>query len=49
MYREPVGALKYPFLVPGSGLYPNQLWGWNSWLSDSFASGYGWAQRESRL
>ena len=34
MYREPVGALKYPFLVPGSGQYANQLWDWDSWLSD---------------
>ena len=34
MYRQPVGALKYPFLVPGSGQYANQLWDWDSWLSD---------------
>lgn len=34
MYREPVGALKHPFLVPGSGQYPNQLWDWDSWMSN---------------
>lgn len=34
MNREPVGALKYPFIVPGSGPYVNDLWDWDSWLSN---------------
>ena len=34
MYRKPTGSLKYPFLVPGSDQYPNQLWDWDSWLAD---------------
>ncbi len=34
MYRKPVGSLKYPFLVPGSNQYPNQLWDWDSFLAD---------------
>jgi putative isomerase len=34
MYREPGGALKYPFLAPGSNQYLDMLWDWDSWLSD---------------
>lgn len=34
MYRKPAGSLKYPFLVPGSDQYANQLWDWDSWLAD---------------
>lgn len=31
-FREPVGNLKYPFLVPGAS-YKHQLWDWDSWLT----------------
>jgi glycogen debranching enzyme len=34
MYREPGGALKYPFLSPGSNQYLDMLWDWDSWLSN---------------
>ena len=34
MYREPGGALKYPFLAPGSDQYLDLLWDWDSWLSN---------------
>lgn len=34
MFREPKGALKYPFLTPGSQQYDNVLWDWDSWLSN---------------
>jgi hypothetical protein len=34
MYRESGGALKYPFLAPGSNQYLDMLWDWDSWLSD---------------
>lgn len=34
MYREPIGALVYPFLTPGSIQYNNVLWDWDSWLSN---------------
>lgn len=34
MFREPIGALKYPFITPGSSSYPNDLWDWDSWLSN---------------
>jgi putative isomerase len=34
MFREPSGALRYPFLTPGSEQYPNELWDWDSWLSN---------------
>ena len=34
MYREPGGALKFPFLAPGSNQYLDMLWDWDSWLSD---------------
>jgi len=34
MYRDPGGALKYPFLSPGSNQYLDMLWDWDSWLSN---------------
>ena len=34
MYREPSGSLQFPFIVPGSSAYLNNLWDWDSWLSD---------------
>lgn len=34
MYREPGGALNYPFLAPGSNQYLDMLWDWDSWLSN---------------
>ena len=34
MYREAGGALKFPFLAPGSNQYLDVLWDWDSWLSD---------------
>lgn len=34
MYRKSGGALKYPFLAPGSNQYLDILWDWDSWLSD---------------
>ena len=33
MYREKGGNFEYPFLTPGSS-YSDQLWDWDSWLSD---------------
>lgn len=34
MYRERGGALKHPFLTPGSENYSDILWDWDSWLSN---------------
>lgn len=34
MYREAGGEFLYPFITPGSNNYPDQLWDWDSWLSD---------------
>lgn len=34
MFRKSGGALKYPFLTPGSKQYDDVLWDWDSWLSD---------------
>lgn len=34
MYRPKGKAFKYPFLVPGSQQYLDQLWDWDSWLSN---------------
>lgn len=34
MFREPDGALKYPFITPGSKQYENILWDWDSWLTN---------------
>ena len=34
MYRPATGALKYPFIVPGSQSYSATLWDWDSWLTN---------------
>jgi hypothetical protein len=34
MFRKPVGILHYPFITPGSSAYANDLWDWDSWLSN---------------
>lgn len=34
MLRNSEGALKYPFMVPGSSQYTSTLWDWDSWLTD---------------
>lgn len=34
MFREPGGALTYPFITPGSESYADVLWDWDSWLSN---------------
>lgn len=34
MIREPKGLLKYPFIVPGSDSYADNLWDWDSWLTN---------------
>jgi putative isomerase len=34
MFKEPKGNLKYPYITPGSSQYADQLWDWDSWLSD---------------
>lgn len=34
MLREPGGALVHPFIVPGSAQYLDQLWDWDSWLTN---------------
>ncbi len=34
MFRQPGGALIYPYITPGSDSYANDLWDWDSWLSN---------------
>ncbi|EHQ27459.1 glycosyl hydrolase family 63 [Mucilaginibacter gracilis] len=34
MFRKPVGILHQPFITPGSNAYANDLWDWDSWLSN---------------
>lgn len=34
MFREPGGAIPYPFLTPGSDQYADCLWDWDSWLTN---------------
>lgn len=34
MLREKSGILKHPFIVPGSQAYVNELWDWDSWLTN---------------
>jgi hypothetical protein len=33
MLHDPTGALRYPFITPGS-VYAKELWDWDSWLAD---------------
>jgi putative isomerase len=32
--REPNGELAYPFIVPGSAQYSDQLWDWDAWWAN---------------
>ena len=34
MFKPAKGILKHPFLTPGNTAYQNELWDWDSWLSD---------------
>jgi putative isomerase len=34
MFKQPNGFLKHPFITPGNSSYENQLWDWDSWLTD---------------
>ena len=34
MFRQPGGALVHPYITPGSSAYANDLWDWDSWLSN---------------
>jgi hypothetical protein len=34
MFREAGGGMEYPFLTPGSKQYGDELWDWDSWLSN---------------
>lgn len=34
MFRPAGGAMKYPFITPGSSQYADVLWDWDSWLSN---------------
>ncbi len=34
MTRKAQGQLQYPYIVPGSKAYTDQLWDWDSWLTD---------------
>jgi putative isomerase len=34
MFKPAKGNLKYPFITPGCSSYQDQLWDWDSWLTD---------------
>ncbi len=34
MFKQPKGLLKRPFITPGCSSYQDQLWDWDSWLTD---------------
>jgi hypothetical protein len=34
MFRKAGGALIFPYITPGSDAYANDLWDWDSWLSN---------------
>ena len=34
MFRPAKGVLKYPYITPGNASYQDQLWDWDSWLTD---------------
>ena len=34
MFKPAKGILKHPFITPGNSTYNDQLWDWDSWLTD---------------
>src|SRR5215469_13406555 len=34
MFKPAKGILKHPFITPGNSSYQDQLWDWDSWLTD---------------
>src|ERR1700761_9491854 len=34
MFKPAKGILKHPFITPGCNSYQDQLWDWDSWLTD---------------
>src|ERR1700744_3558458 len=34
MFKPAKGVLKHPFITPGCSSYQDQLWDWDSWLTD---------------
>src|SRR3569833_259644 len=34
MFKQAKGLLKHPFITPGNSSYQDQLWDWDSWLTD---------------
>jgi hypothetical protein len=34
MFKPAKGLLKHPFITPGNSSYQDQLWDWDSWLTD---------------
>lgn len=34
MFKPAKGALKYPYITPGTSQYQDQLWDWDSWLAN---------------
>ena len=34
LFREPGGVFEFPYVSPSSSCYSNQLWDWDSWISD---------------
>lgn len=34
VFKPAKGYLKHPFITPGNASYQNQLWDWDSWLTD---------------
>jgi putative isomerase len=34
MFKPAKGILKHPFITPGCSSYQDQLWDWDSWLTD---------------
>lgn len=34
MFKQPSGALIYPYITPGSASYASDLWDWDSWWSN---------------
>src|ERR1700743_2679007 len=34
MFKPAKGIMKHPFITPGNSSYQDQLWDWDSWLTD---------------
>ena len=47
MFKPAKGILKHPFITPGCSSYQDQLWDWDSWLTDVALRQIRFARRQA--